>query len=30
MPRISEHIVENVRQVADIHDVVSEYVDLKK
>ena len=30
MPRISEHIVENVRQAADIHDVVSEYVDLKK
>ena len=30
MARIPEHIVENVRQVADIHDVVSEYVNLKK
>ena len=30
MARIPEHIIENVRQVADIYDVVSEYVDLKK
>ena len=30
MARIPEHIVENVRQVADIHDVISEYVNLKK
>lgn len=30
MARIPEHIVENVRQVADIHDVISDYVNLKK
>ena len=30
MARIPEHIVENVRQIADIHDVISEYVNLKK
>jgi len=30
MARIPEHIIENVRQVSDIHDVVSEYVNLKK
>tara|TARA_B110000014_G_scaffold236871_1_gene202423 strand:- start:1584 stop:3341 length:1758 start_codon:yes stop_codon:yes gene_type:complete len=30
MARIPEHIIENVRQVADIYDVVSEYVNLKK
>ena len=30
MARIQEHIIENVRETADIHDVVSEYVNLKK
>ena len=30
MARIPEHIIENVRQAADIYDVVAEYVDLKK
>ena len=30
MARIPEHIIENVRQAADIYDVVSEYVTLKK
>ena len=30
MARIPEHIIENVRQVADIYDVVSEHVNLKK
>ena len=30
MARISEHIIEQVRQNADIHDVVSGYVELKK
>ncbi len=30
MARIPEHIIENVRQVADIHDIVSEHVNLKK
>ncbi len=30
MARIQEHIIENVRETADIHDVVSEYVTLKK
>ena len=30
MARIPEHIVENVREAADIYDVVSEYVNLKK
>ena len=30
MARIQEHIIENVRATADIHDVVSEYVNLKK
>ena len=30
MARIPEHIIENVRQVADIYDIVSEHVNLKK
>ena len=30
MARIPEHIVENIREVADIYDIVSEYVRLKK
>ena len=30
MARIPEHIIENVRQVADIYDIVSEHVSLKK
>ena len=30
MARIPEHIIESVRQAADIYDVVSEHVDLKK
>ena len=30
MARVPEHIIENVRQAADIYDVVSEHVDLKK
>ena len=30
MARISEHIIENIREVADIYDVVSEYVNLRK
>jgi len=30
MARIPEHIVENIREVADIYDIVSEYVALKK
>ena len=30
MARIKEHIIENVRETADIHDIVSEYVNLKK
>ena len=30
MSRIPEHVVENVRQTADIYDVVSEYIKLKK
>ena len=30
MARIPEHIIENVRDSSDIHDVVSEYVNLKK
>ena len=30
MARIPEHIIENVRQVADIYDIVSEHVELKK
>ena len=30
MARIPEHIVENIREAADIYDVVSEYVNLKK
>ena len=30
MARIPEHIVESVRETADIYDVVSEYVNLKK
>ena len=30
MARIPEHIIENVRQVADIYDIVVDYVDLKK
>ena len=29
MARIPEHIVENIREAADIYDVVSEYVNLK-
>ncbi len=30
MARIPEHIVENIREVSDIYDIVSEYVVLKK
>ena len=30
MARIPEHIIENVRQAADVYDIVSEYVDLKR
>ena len=30
MARIPEHIVENIREVADVYDIVSEYVRLKK
>ena len=30
MARIPEHIVENIREVADIYDIVAEYVRLKK
>ena len=30
MARIPEHIIENVRQVSDIYDIVSEHVNLKK
>ena len=30
MARIPEHIVENIREVSDIYDIVSEYVALKK
>ena len=30
MARIQEHIVENIREAADIYDTVSEYVNLKK
>ncbi len=30
MARIPEHIIENIREVADIYDIVSEYVNLRK
>ena len=30
MARIQEHIIERIRETADIYDVVSEYVNLKK